>query len=138
VREGRYQDCPDVRLTTILNYDTVVGYVMHSHIEYNEVRASQCGWCLHPEYWGQRIMTKALTQLLDDLILNENRTHVLANCFSGNRRCINLLYRLGFVRWRFGLTERVRSMITQQSLKWEHRFGLTPEAWNSASRENAV
>ena len=133
VNDRRYQECDDVRLDAIVYGEMVVGYIMHSHADFDEIRASQCAWSVHPDFWGRGIMTFALRSLLDRLILEWDRTHVIATCFASNERCIRLLKRLRFVRWQYSLGERISTMYRYQSLKWEHRYGLTAEMWNDAS-----
>ena len=116
---------------SIESNDSLVGYIVHSFAEIEDVKLASCGWSLHPDSWGKGVMTRTLTSFFDHLFKCDAHTHIIADCFSGNERCIKLLGRLGFTRWQYPLSQRLPAMITNRSLRWERRYGVTAEQWQA-------
>ena len=129
---GKYKNAEDVRLTTLLCSDSIVGYIFHSHASTEENVVAACGWSLHPKFWGLGIMTKGMKLLLSQFFDAESHTHVYATCFVSNKRCIRLLKRLRFERWNYPIGYRIACMYRARSLRWEHMYGMTAERWSSS------
>ena len=130
IENGSFGPNQDCKLNTILFKSDLVGYVVTAMTEHEDARLAQCGWDLHPDFWGQGIMTESLHWHFNELFDCHDRTHLIAECFSSNRRCIRLMDRIGLVRWRIPLTDRIYRMWHSKSLKWLLRFGTSIETWS--------
>ena len=129
LRLGELDSVEGLILKTLRIESNIVGYILTVQADSGEIRVAQSGWSLHPRYWGNGIMTNAMTHHLRELFGEQNRTHVLADCFVNNHRCKRLLDRLGFVPWQYPISDRIFRMWFSRSLKWENRYGITKQFW---------
>jgi RimJ/RimL family protein N-acetyltransferase len=121
------------RSSTIVDGDSIVGHVSQWHMTSNDRLIVQCGWNLTPAYWGRGVMCAALTQLFSRFFIVDGVAHVFADCFRGNRRCIRLMDKLGFVPNGIPLHLRAVLAYSNRCFHWIKRFRLDAEKWSPPS-----
>lgn len=103
---------------------TVIGHIgVYENQEEGRADMKELGFCLHPQYWQQGIMTEAIK-----LILNELRARhihsVWACCFRDNEASKALIEKCGFTYIRSGFYYSESLDRTFQSC--EYRMELQP------------
>lgn len=119
-------------LTILLN-DTIVGHVLQHEFEDDQGAIYYCGFNVHPDFWGQGIMTTSLRLVLDQLFENYNAYLVVCDCFHSNRRCQRLLQRAGFKQTPISLFHQARIAFSTRCLRWLKRYALAKDTWQTAA-----
>jgi RimJ/RimL family protein N-acetyltransferase len=119
------------RCSTIVDDEQVIGYISQTLNFTRTCVFAECGWNLHPTYWGRGIMKLALGQILLRLFNEQKMSYVIADCFRSNTRCKRLLSNLHFSRVNVRWIERMRLAIDYRCLHWIERYRIDHGTWNA-------
>jgi ribosomal-protein-alanine N-acetyltransferase len=64
--------------------------------EFEYSRSGEIGYWLNSHFWGQGIMTHAITQICDEAFKNSNLNRIFGAVFAGNTGSIEALTKCGF------------------------------------------
>jgi RimJ/RimL family protein N-acetyltransferase len=109
--------------------DTVVGFVNLQSIMRKELKYGYFSFNLHPDFWGQGLMERALRTIFAEFFQVEENRGAMIECFSGNHQCQRLLAKLCFVSVPIPFATRLSMWISHQPLRWVLRFWLSKESW---------
>jgi len=124
------------RCSTIAENEHVIGYISQTLNFANDRPFADCGWNLHPNYWGRGIMKLALRRVLMELFTEQNLSYVIADCFSNNTRCKRLLSKLRFSQMKLPLGERIQLAYEHRCLHWIERYGIDRATWDSSRNDS--
>jgi len=117
------------RSSTIFDGDLIIGHISQAHMTSKDKPIVQCGWNLTPSYWGRGAMCIALSTLFSRFFSEEGIVHVFSDCFRGNRRCIRVMAKLGFVPNGISLHHRAIIAYSTRCIRWIKRYRLDAEMW---------
>ena len=130
-------DAPCIfRSTTILANDTIVGHVSQHEFKQEFGIVYQVGFNIHPDFWGQGIMTTTLPLVIDRLFEDYHAWLVACNCFHSNHRCQRLLERTGFRQKKISVFEQVQAIYTTRCFRWLKRYMMTRNNWLELESKN--
>ena len=121
---------------TIFHNDTIVGHVIQQEFKEEDGAIYYCGFNVHPDFWGQGIMTTSLPKVLDQLFESYNAHAIVCDCFRSNRRCQRLLERTGFLRAPIPLFHQAQAALKTRCIRWLKRYFVTRDDWLSTDGED--
>ncbi len=105
--------------------DRLIGSCCLFHFDEGYHRA-EIGYDLHPDFWGQGIMTEAVAAILTNAFSTMGLHRVEANIDIANERSKGLLLKLGFT-YEGVLRQRY---VFRDQFDDEHYFGLLTHEWH--------
>jgi len=97
---------------TIFFNNTIVGHVIQQEFKEDYGAIYYCGFNIHPDFWGQGIMTTSLP------------------------RCQRLLERTGFLRAPIPLFHQAQAALKTRCIRWLKRYFVTRDDWLSTDGED--
>ena len=113
----------------------VVGFVTVQSIVHQKRQYGYFSFNLHPDYWGQGLMERALRKIFAEFFRAEENQGAMIECFSGNHQCQRLLAKLSFTQVPIPLATRLSMWISHRPIRWILRFWLSNDSWLKATQK---